>query len=171
MVGDDMESQVRYGQELGVNLMKVAKTLIKNQNLLMLLDNTDLDPLDKTKHPNTIDGLQLLNKLIRVVPLLTSEEQNTKSKIVLLYTSGQTNDSNIDNENLTLQIIVYCPFSEWLIAGDTLRPFAIMSEIRRSIQNKRINGLGEIIYNGFNLGTLTEQMGSYIMDFEINAFN
>jgi hypothetical protein len=68
----------------------------------MLLENTDLDPLDKTKHPNTIDWLSLLNKLIRVVPLLTPEEQNTKSKIVLLYTSGQPNDSNIDNENLTL---------------------------------------------------------------------
>jgi hypothetical protein len=68
----------------------------------MLLENTDLDPLDKTKHPNTIDGLSLLNKLIRVVPLLTPEEQNTKSKIVLLYASGQPNDSNIDNENLTL---------------------------------------------------------------------
>ena len=46
-----------------------------------------------------------------------------------------------------------------------------MSEIRQSIQGKRINGLGEIIYNGFTLGNLTEQMGSYIMDFEINAFN
>ena len=166
-----MESQVKYGQELGPNLIKIAKTLIKNQELLMLLENTDLDPLNKTKHPNTIDGLKLLNKLVRVVPLLTPEEQNTKSKIVILFSAGNVNGNNLDNENLTMQILVYCPFKEWLIAGDTIRPFAIMSEIRKSIQDKRINGLGEIVYQGYNLGALTEQMGSYIMEFEINAFS
>ena len=112
-----------------------------------------------------------MNKLIRVTPLLEPTEQNTKSKIVLVFTNGNVNDSNSDNENLSLTIIVYCPFKEWLIAGDTLRPFAIMSEIRKSIQDKRINGLGEIEYNGFNLGSLTEQMGSYTMDFSINAFS
>lgn len=166
-----MESQVKYGQELGPNLIKIAKTLIKNQELLMLLENTDLDPLNKTKHPNTINGLELLNKLVRVVPLLTPEEQNTKSKIVILFSGGNVNGSNLDNENITMQILIYCPFNEWLIAGDTIRPFAIMSEIRKSLQDKRINGLGEIVYQGYDLGSLTEQMGSYIMEFEINAFS
>ena len=166
-----MESQVKYGQELGPNLIKIAKILTKNQELLMLLENTDLDPLNKEKHPNTIDGLTLMNKLIRVTPLLEPTEQNVKSKIVLVFTNGNVNDSNLDNENLSLTIVVYCPFKEWLIAGDTLRPFAIMSEIRKSIQDKRINGLGEIKYNGFSLGSLTEQMGSYTMDFSINAFS
>ena len=76
-----------------------------------------------------------------------------------------------DNENLSLMINVYCPFEEWLIVGDTLRPFAIMSEIRKSIQDKRINGLGEIKYSGFSVSTLTEEMGCYVMGFEINAFS
>jgi hypothetical protein len=40
---------------------------------------------------------------------------------------------NSDNESIGILIIVYCPFKEWLIAGDTLRPFAIMSEIRKSL--------------------------------------
>jgi hypothetical protein len=30
MEGDSMASQVKYGQELGPNLIKVAKTLTKN---------------------------------------------------------------------------------------------------------------------------------------------
>ena len=46
-----------------------------------------------------------------------------------------------------------------------------MSEIRKSIQDKRINGLGEIVYRGFNVSTLTEEMGSYMMRFAINAFS
>ena len=105
-----MNSSVKYGQELGPNLIKISKKLIQNQNLLMLLENTDLDPLNKDKHPNKIDGLDLLNKLIRVVPLLTTDEQNTKSKIVILFYRGDISSSNSDNENINLTIIVYSPF-------------------------------------------------------------
>ena len=42
-----MESTVKYGQEIGPNLIKIAKKLLQNENLLMLLENTDLDPLNK----------------------------------------------------------------------------------------------------------------------------
>lgn len=164
------KSQVKYGQELGPNLLKVAKKLTQNKELAMLLENTDLDPLNKEKHPEEVDGLKLLNKLIRIVPLVTTEEQNTKSKIVILFSGGSIT-SNSDNENIELTIAIYCPFKEWLIAGDTIRPFAIMAEIRKSLQDKRINGLGEIIYQGFDLSTLTEEMGAYIMRFRINAFS
>ena len=165
-----MNSQVKYGQELGINLIKIAKKLIQNQELLMLLENTDLDPLNKDKHPNKIDGRQLLNKLITVVPLVLSTEQTTKTKIVILFYESDIG-VNSDNESISLQIHIYCPFKSWLIAGDTIRPFAIMSEIRKSLQDKRINGLGEIVYEGFNFSISSEEMGSYIMRFRINAFS
>jgi hypothetical protein len=42
-----MESKVNYGQELGPNLIKIAKKLLANQDLCKLLVNTDLDPLNK----------------------------------------------------------------------------------------------------------------------------
>lgn len=166
-----MESKVKYGQEIGANLIKIAKKLLDNQNLCKLLVNTDLDPLNSNTHPNNIDGISLLHKNIRVVPLVTAEDQTTETKIVLLFDEGAVNRSNSDNENLSLLINIYCPFKEWNITGDTLRPFAIMSEIRKSIQDKRINGLGEIVYRGFNVSTLTEEMGSYMMRFAINAFS
>lgn len=165
------ESTVNYGQELGVNLIKVAKKLMKNQELCKLLVNTDLDPLNKDKHPDYIEPSTLLHKNIRVIPLLREEEVDTKSTLVLLFRSGIPNSDNPENENLSLLISVYCPFDEWLITGDTLRPFAIMSEVRKSLQNKRINGLGEIRYEGFNVSNLTTEMGCYIMEFYINAFN
>ena len=166
-----MDSIVKYGQETGKNLIKLAKKLMQNQNLLNLLVNTDLDPLNEEKHPNNIDGISLLHKNIRVIPLLTAEEQTTQSKIVLLFDEGEISYNNSDNENLSLIVNIYCPFKEWAITGDTLRPFAIMSEIRKSLQDKRLNGLGEIKYLGFSVSTLTEEMGSYIMRFSINAFS
>lgn len=166
-----MESVVKYGQEIGPNLIKIAKKLLQNENLLMLLENTDLDPLNKDQHPESPNPAEIFNKLIRVVPLITPDEQNTKSKIILLFTGGNVGGDNYDNENLSLDIYVYCPFEEWRIAENTLRPFAIMSEIRKSLQGKRINGLGEIQYNGFTSALMTNQMGSYEMSFTINAFS
>ena len=47
-----MDSIVKYGQETGKNLIKLAKKLMQNQNLLKLLVNTDLDPLNEKIHFN-----------------------------------------------------------------------------------------------------------------------
>ena len=126
-------------------------------------------------------SLKVLSKLFRAYPqyLLILEKSDDvigllslpEELLVLLFDEGEINSSNSDNENVSLMINVYCPFEEWLIAGDQLRPFAIMSEIRKSIQDKRINGLGEIKYLGFSVSTLTEEMGCYTMRFFINAFS
>ena len=165
-----MESQVNYGQELGKNLQKILKKLLKNQNLCKLLINTDLDPLNNVLHPDIKDTDELLGKNIRYIPLITTEDETSTSKIVVIFESG-TPTSNQDFEYLTMQIFVYCPFKEWQISGDSIRPFAIMSEIRKTLQDRRINGLGEIKYKGFDIASLTTQMGSYMMRFTINAFN
>lgn len=166
----DKISKVKYGQEIGPNLQKIAKKILKNQNLCKLLVNSDLDPLNPILHPDEIKGSSLLHKNVLVVPLLSSNEQTTQSKVVLMFSAGNIG-KNSDNENLLLLVNVYTPFSEWLVTGETLRPFAIMSEIRKSIQDARINGLGEIRYEGFDLSTLTEEMGCYVMRFSINAFS
>lgn len=166
-----MDSTVKYGQETGKNLIKIGKRLLENQELLMLLVNTDLDPLNKTKHPEAINGYKLMNKNILFVPLLKADSQDTSSKLVLYVDGGNINGLNSDNENLSLLINVYCPYVEWTITGDNLRPFAIMSEVRKSLQDRKINGLGELKYLGFDMTGLTEEMGCYSMRFAINAFS
>lgn len=171
-----MDSEVKYGQEIGKILVRVGQRLLHNQNLLRLLVNTDKDPLNPNTHPDIIDGLKLMNKNIRFVPLVklnevADKDQKLDSKLVLFYEDGSVNGINSDNENLSLVINVYCPFNQWPIAGNDLRPFAIMSEIRQSIQDRRINGLGEIKYLGFSISALTEEMVCYSMRFNLNAFS
>lgn len=164
-----MDSKVQYGQEHGPNLIKICKKLLKNQNLMKLLINTDKSPLS---HPDIQNPLQeIMNNYIKVVPLLLQEDLTTKSKIVLFFDSGIINRNNPDHENLSLLINIYCPFKEWLIDGDTIRPLAIMSEIRKSLQDKKLNGLGEITFDSFDLATLSEEMGCYSMKFIIHDFS
>lgn len=163
-----MDSTVKYGQEHGPNLIKIAKKLLANQDLMKYLVNTDKNPL---AHPDIKDPLQeIFNKYIKVVPLLLDEDLTTKSKIVITFEEGEANITNPDHENIILLVNVFCPFKEWLIAGDTIRPFAIMSEVRKSLQDKRLNGLGEITYVSFDLATLTEEMGCYSLRFHIHDF-
>ena len=116
--------------------------------------------------------MELLHKNIRVVPLVTPDDETTTSKVVLVYTGSMLSEDNknYDHENITIQAYVYVPYKEWLITGDSIRPFAIMAEVRKSLQDKRINGLGEIRYEGFDLSSLTNQMGSYLLRFTIGAF-
>lgn len=167
----EMDSKVNYGQELGPNMMKICKKLLDNQNLCKLLINTDLDPINPNLHSNDIDAMELFGKNIRVVPLVTSEDETTASKVVLVFSGSEVTDENSMAEGITLLCYVYTPYKEWLITGDQLRPFAIMAEIRKSIQNKRINGLGEIRYEGFDISSLTNQTGSYLMRFRIVDFS
>ena len=164
-----MESKVNYGQEIGPNLIKICKKLLANQNLCKLLVNTDLDPINPELHQDIENTNELFGKNVRVIPLVTTEDQTTTSKLVIIFESGSPTD-NQDIERLNMLIYVYSPFKEWQITGQQLRPFAIMSEIRRSLQDKRINGLGEISYKGFDIASLTDQMGCYLMRFNINAF-
>lgn len=157
-----------YGQEHGRNLIKICKKLLENKELISLLVNADLDPLS---HYDIKDPMkEVFNKFIVVVPMTVKEDETNKSKIAILFDGGAPRGGNYDNEEINFSIFVYCPFSTWLITGDTLRPFAIMSEVRKSLQDKRINGLGTINYRGFSLSSITEEMGCYTMRFEINAF-
>lgn len=167
-----MESTVNRGQEFGPNLVRMAKKLAENQNLCKLLVNTDKDPLNPAIHKDIEDTSELLGKNIRVVPLVTPDDETTTSKVVLVYSGSFLSEENvnIDHENITVLAYVYVPYKEWIITGDSIRPFAIMAEVRKSLQDKRINGLGEIRYEGFDLSSLTNQMGSYLLRFTIGAF-
>lgn len=166
-----MESKVNYGQEFGPNLKKVSKKLLDNQDLCKLLVNTDKDPLNKVLHKDIEDTYELFGTNIRIVPLVDPQQDLVTSKIVIVFSGGEVTDYNACAETLTMLIYVYTPYKEWTITGDQLRPFAIMSEIRKSLQNKRINGLGEIRYHGFDISSLTDQMGSYLMRFTIGTFS
>lgn len=127
-----MDSKANYGQELGKNLIKICKKLLQNQNLCKLLVNTDLDPLNPDLHKDIDNTMELLGKNIRFIPLVTTEDETSTSKVVIVFTDTEVDD-NYDSESITVLVYVYTPYNEWRIVGESIRPFAIMSEIRKSL--------------------------------------
>lgn len=158
---------VRNFNEMGTNLMDLTKRLLVNQNLCKLLIYTDKNPL---KHEDLSNTKELLHKRIRILPKVDPQEDN-QSTIVLLLNDGYKNAHNGDFKTLNLLICIYVPFEQWIINDTQLRPFAIMSEIQESLDDKQIKGLGKLQLQEFSLDLLTDEMGAYRMNFAMDVFN
>ena len=159
---------VRNSIEIGENLFKIANLLLSNTRLGRLLKYTDTEPFSK-KHED-VSQKELLHNNIKVVPLVKEDETNTESIAVIIFNEGEVKD-NKEFKNLFFDVMVYTPLSEWIINDINLRPFLIMSEIEKSLKNKRIESIGTIDYLGFSLHLVTDIMSCYRMRFSIDVFN
>jgi len=158
---------VRNLRELSRILKKVTERLLANQTLCKLVYYNDQDPISKADFVSTSN---LLGKEIRFIPKVGPQE-NTKSKVVLVWSEGEKNPTNSDIVDLSLKVYVYTPFSEWIILGDELRVFYIMAEIEETLDGKEVNGLGRLKSSGFYLDIITDELAAYRMEFTIDVFS
>lgn len=157
---------IRNSKELGSNLLIIAKQLLKNTRLCQLLVNSSKEPFN-----NTIENpLSLLHKNLLIVPQVHEEDFNSDSKIVVLFPEGEV-ANNDEFKKIYIDIMVYTLLDNWIVNDESLRPFLIMSEIEESLKNKRMNGVGVLTYNNFELTVLTDKISCYRMRFELNVFD
>ena len=133
-----------------------------------VLKYTDMNPFSE-EHED-VPQQELLHNNIKVIPLVKEDETNTESVIVIIFNEGEIND-NKEFKDLYFDIMVYTPLSEWAINDINLRPFLTMSEIEKSLKNKRIESIGTIQYLGFSLHLVTDIMSCYRMRFFINVYD
>ena len=161
---------VRNCAELGVNLQYIIKRLFANQNLLKLLYYTDKDPL--AGEDLTAEQIQneIFEKLIKIVPRVGPKE-TAHSIVAVRVARGQGLAQNNEFRNVVIGIEVFVPLTQWVIKDSNLRPFAIMGEIQKSLNGKKIEGLGKMIGGDFALNFLTEEIGAYEQTFMITAYD
>lgn len=167
-----MENKARYLQEFGINLQKIVKRLLSNQQLLRLLSYTDKDPLN----PNKEDVLKEdaykdgRNGVVRIVPII-EDKDNSTSIISLRVAKGEPISENSEYLEIYFFIDVFVPTTQWVIKDSNLRPFAIIGEVQRSLSGKTINGLGKIADAGFSINFLTEDITAYSIPFKITQYS
>lgn len=164
------EKQVRDLAEMGENLQRIFKRLQANQNLLKLLYYTDKDPLNKPDLTEEQIREEVFEKLIKIVPRVGPKE-TAKSLISLRVVRGRPIGSNNEFENTQISIEVFTPMTQWLIKDESLRPFKIMGEIKKSLKDKTINGMGKMTYTGYDLNFLTDEISAYEMSFNIQNYD
>lgn len=158
---------IRDSQEFGSNLFLIAHRILNNKRLCQLLVNATQNPFDR----DIEDTTSLLNKNILVVPRVNDKDFTTEGKIVLVFPEGHKNDENDEFKIVRFDVLVYTVLDTWIVNDENLRPFLVMSEIEKSLKNKRINGIGVMRYQDFELTTLTDKVSCYKMSFIIDAFD
>lgn len=161
---------VRNCAELGVNLQKIIKRLTSNQNLLKLLYYNDKDPLSHEDLTEEQIKEEVLEKFIKVVPRIGPKE-TANSIISVRVTNGRKNIENNEFRNIVISVEIFVPLTQWMIKDSNLRPFAIMGEVQKSLDNKTINGLGKMVGGNFELNFLTEEISAYEQTYSLITYD
>ena len=161
---------VRNCAELGVNLQYIIKRLFANQDLLKLLYYTDKDPLSHEDLTQEQIQDEIFEKLIKIVPRVGPKE-TAHSVVAVRIARGQGLASNNEFRNITIGVEIFVPLTQWIIKDSNLRPFAIMGEIQKALNGKKIEGLGKMIGGDFALNFLTEEIGAYEQTFMITTYD
>lgn len=161
---------VRNLEELGPNLQDIITRLQSNQNLLKLLYYTDKDPLSQPDLTKEQIQKEVFEKLIKVIPRVGPKE-TAKSLISLRIVRGRKNPENGEFRNISISIEVFVPLTQWFIKDSNLRPFCILGEIQKSLDGKRIDGLGKLSGGDFDLNFLTDEISCYETTYGIITYD
>ena len=161
---------VRNCTDIGINAQYIVKRLLANQNLLKLLYYTDKDPLS---HDDlTQDQIQdeIFEKLVKIVPRVGPKE-TAHSIIAIRIARARGLASNSEFKNVNISVEVFVPMTQWIIKDTNLRPFAIMGEVQKSLNGKKIEGLGKLTGGDFSLNFLTEEISAYEQTFVLTSYD
>lgn len=161
-------SQRRFAV-MGTNTFNIANKLMQNQRLCRLLKYQVRDPFSE-KYED-VDGIDLLNKQIMIVPKIFDDSTEKTSYIVAIFSGFTTNMLNPDYKLSTVRFDVACPYDEWVLDGKSLRPYLMMQEIDNMFNQAQMEGIGTLQFVRAESIVLTPQIGGYSMLYQINEFN
>ena len=162
--------EVRNCQDIGVNAQYIIKRLLANQNLLKLLYYTDKDPLSHEDLTQEQIQNEVFEKLIKIVPRIGPKE-TAQSIVAIRVARGTGLANNSEFKTVFISLEVFVPMTQWIIKDTNLRPFAIMGEIQKSLNNKKIEGLGKLSGGDFDLNFLTEEISAYEQTFILTSYD
>lgn len=162
--------KVRNCADIGINAQYIVKRLMANQNLLKLLYYTDKDPLSHEDLTQEQIQNEIFEKLIKIVPRVGPKE-TAHSIIAVRIARGRGIVTNSEFKNVSISIEIFVPMTQWIIKDTNLRPFAIMGEIQKSLDGKKIEGLGKLTGGDFDLNFLTEEISAYEQTFSLTSYD
>lgn len=165
-----MVQTVRNCSDLGVNVQYIVKRLLANQDLLKLLYYTDKDPLNHEDLTEEQIKNEVFEKLVKITPRVGPKE-TANSIVAIRIARGRGLAQNNEFKNVTIGIEIFVPMTQWIIKDTNLRPFAIMGEIQKSLNNKKIDGLGKLTGGDFDLNFLTEEISAYEQIFSLTSYD
>lgn len=154
---------------MGENIFQIAKMISRDQTICRLLHYTNKNPLSK-EYPD-IKGTDLLHQNILVVPKPPDSLLTKENFIVVLFDNFVLDRYNKDFKISTVRFNVICPFDEWLIEEESLRPYLLMQQIDNIFNEKKLSGIGNLKFENAEELIISPQLGGYNMEYSVHEFN
>lgn len=161
---------VRNCSEIGENLVLIFKRLLANDRLVKLLYYNDKDPLNNPNLSEEEKISKVYGTLIKPVPRIGPKD-TANSLVTIRIVKGNLNLENSEFRDINIAVEVFVPLTQWIIKDENMRPFLIMGEIQKSLDDKSINGIGKMYLQSFELNFLTEEIGAYEMQFMVTQYD
>lgn len=172
----DLNNTQRRFAVMGDNTFRIANKLMQNKKLCRLLKYQTKDPLKSidpvtNKEQPDVDGLELIHKQILIVPKVFDDSTEKMSYVISVFDDFTVNPLNPEFKVSTIRFDIACPYDEWILNEQSLRPYLIMEEIDKMFNGEKLAGIGNLqFYRADNL-TLSPWIGGYSMRYKINEFN
>ena len=164
------ETQRRFSV-MGTNTFRIANKIMSNQKICRLLKYQTRNPLEKTPEQPDVNGVDLINKQILIVPKVYDDSTEKMSYVTAIFDKYVVNVLNPEYKLLTVRFDIACPYDEWLLDERTLRPYLIMQEIDSMFNEGKLAGIGTLQIERADALVLTPWIGGYSMRYSINEFN
>lgn len=172
----NLDNTQRRFSVMGDNTFRIANRIMQNKRICRLLKYQTKDPF-LSKDPVTgkdqpdVDGLELIHKQILIVPKVFDDSTEKMSYIISVFDDFTVNQLNPEFKVSTVRFDIACPYDEWILNEQSLRPYLIMEEIDKIFNGQPLAGIGNLqFYRADNL-TLSPWIGGYSMRYKINEFN
>ena len=163
------ENTQRRFSVMGLNTFKIANKIMSNQRVCRLLKYQVKDPFSDS-YPD-VDGSDLINKQILIVPKIYDDSNEKMSYITAIFDDFVVNQLNPEFKVSTVRFDIACPYDEWILNNESLRPYLLMQQIDIMFNKSKLAGIGTLqFYRADNL-TLSPWIGGYSMRYKINEFN
>lgn len=161
---------------MGENSFKVANKLISNKKLCRLLKYNTKDPLKEIdpitgKTQPDFDGVDLLHRQILITPKVFDDSTEKMSYVIAVFNSFIVNAVNPEFKLSSLRFDIACPYDEWILNENSLRPYLIMQEIDNMFNESKMAGIGTLQFQRATPLVLSPWIGGYSMEYQINEFN
>lgn len=148
---------------------KVGALLAKDQELARLLKIMDEDALsNKFPDVNWIEDLSYQHYIKNTPPSIMDDVKQAELHIYVPFGAKGPND---EFSNIQLQFDVVCPMDRWQLSGLMTRPIAVMERVYDLCDKKRVTGVGQLLFAGFELKTFDRSASNHAMIFDVNVIN
>ena len=164
-----LENTQRRFSVMGSNTFKIANKLMQNQRICRLLKYHVRNPFNPSL-PD-VEGDELINRQILITPKIFDDSTEKMSYITAVFHNYVVNSLNPEFKTARIRFDIACPYDEWLLDDQSLRPYLIMEEVDTMFNEGRLAGIGKLQFLRADCLTLTPYIGGYSMSYVINEFN